>query len=75
MISVVGLDIQDDLGRHEVGFVENTDKIPLNDGAGCRFKAEFKINKVRDSSLIICQLVSTKITNDNLQEILIYNVV
>jgi hypothetical protein len=42
----VGLDIQDDLGRHEVGFVDNTEKIPLDDGAGCRFKAEFQINKV-----------------------------
>ena len=43
----VGLDIQDDLGRHEVGFVDNTDKQPVgNDGEGCRFKANFKINKV-----------------------------
>lgn len=42
----VGLDIQDDLGRHEVGFVDNTDKQPLNGGLGCRFKAHFKINKV-----------------------------
>lgn len=41
----VGLDIQDDLGRHEVGFIENTEKIPVGDG-GCRFKATFKINKV-----------------------------
>ena len=45
--SDVGLDIQDDLGRHEVGFVDDTDKQPINNGLGCRFTAGFKINKVR----------------------------
>lgn len=42
---VVGLDIQDDMGRHEVGFVENTEKMPLFDGKGCRFQGKFQINK------------------------------
>ncbi|XP_013383276.1 endoplasmic reticulum-Golgi intermediate compartment protein 1-like [Lingula anatina] len=42
----IGLDIQDDLGRHEVGFVEDTDKTPINEMRGCRFKASFNINKV-----------------------------
>ncbi|XP_006825973.1 endoplasmic reticulum-Golgi intermediate compartment protein 1-like [Saccoglossus kowalevskii] len=42
----IGLDIQDDMGRHEVGLVDNTNKIPLNNNAGCRFEAYFKINKV-----------------------------
>ena len=46
LITDVGLDIQDDLGRHEVGFVDNTEKIPLDNGLGCRFKSHFKINKV-----------------------------
>lgn len=41
----VGLDIQDDLGRHEVGFVGNVERVPIND-EGCRFKADFLINKV-----------------------------
>ena len=41
-----GLDIQDDLGRHDVGFVENTDKFPLNNNEGCRFEARFQVNKV-----------------------------
>ncbi|XP_066975721.1 endoplasmic reticulum-Golgi intermediate compartment protein 1-like [Macrobrachium rosenbergii] len=41
----IGLDIQDDLGRHEVGFVENTVKNPLGDD-GCIFEANFLINKV-----------------------------
>ena len=47
----MGLDIQDDLGRHEVGFVENVDKQPIEDGAGCRFSANFKVNKVRHHSI------------------------
>ncbi|XP_070540553.1 endoplasmic reticulum-Golgi intermediate compartment protein 1-like isoform X2 [Ptychodera flava] len=42
----VGLDIQDDMGRHEVGFVENTYKKPIHNNAGCRFEARFKVNKV-----------------------------
>jgi hypothetical protein len=42
----VGLDIQDEMGRHEVGFVENTSKDPLNGGKGCLFTSTFYINKV-----------------------------
>ncbi|KAK4311187.1 hypothetical protein Pmani_017306 [Petrolisthes manimaculis] len=41
----VGLDIQDDLGRHEVGFVENTVKNPIGE-EGCVFEANFLVNKV-----------------------------
>ncbi|XP_014671707.1 PREDICTED: endoplasmic reticulum-Golgi intermediate compartment protein 1-like [Priapulus caudatus] len=45
---VLGLDIQDDGGRHEVGFMENIFKTPLmTDGrVGCNFQAKFQINKV-----------------------------
>lgn len=46
-LSVVGLDIQDEMGRHEVGHIDNSMKIPLNQGDGCRFEGEFTINKVR----------------------------
>lgn len=42
--SVVGLDIQDDMGRHEVGFVENTQKTPVDEG--CRFEGRFFVHKV-----------------------------
>ncbi|XP_043247437.1 endoplasmic reticulum-Golgi intermediate compartment protein 1-like isoform X2 [Amphibalanus amphitrite] len=42
----VGLDIQDDQGRHEVGMVQNTEKTPIVDGKGCLFSADFHINKV-----------------------------
>jgi len=45
-LTVVGLDIQDDMGRHEVGFVENVEKYPSSEGTSCRFKAKFKVNKV-----------------------------
>lgn len=41
----VGLDIQDDMGRHEVGFVEDTKKLPIGE-EGCLFEANFLINKV-----------------------------
>ncbi|XP_019901537.1 endoplasmic reticulum-Golgi intermediate compartment protein 1 isoform X3 [Esox lucius] len=42
---LVGLDIQDEMGRHEVGHIDNSMKIPLNHGFGCRFEGEFTINK------------------------------
>lgn len=45
LITDIGLDIQDDLGRHEVGFVENTVKTPIGED-GCMFEANFLVNKV-----------------------------
>lgn len=47
--AVVGLDIQDEMGRHEVGHIDNSMKIPLNNGDGCRFEGHFSINKVSGS--------------------------
>ena len=47
--AVVGIDIQDDLGRHDVGFIENTLKTPWNDGKGCIFESRFHINRVPGS--------------------------
>ncbi|XP_054168482.1 endoplasmic reticulum-Golgi intermediate compartment protein 1-like isoform X2 [Oppia nitens] len=44
--SVIGLDIQDDNGRHEVGFIENTEKFEIESGIGCRFESRFQINRV-----------------------------
>lgn len=46
----IGLDIQDDMGRHEVGYVDSVIKDPLNDGEGCRFQAKFQVNKVSVST-------------------------
>lgn len=43
---MVGLDIQDENGRHEVGFVDNTLKTELFGGQGCLFTSRFLINKV-----------------------------
>ncbi|XP_076439528.1 endoplasmic reticulum-Golgi intermediate compartment protein 1-like [Babylonia areolata] len=40
----LGLDIQDDMGRHDIGFAENTTKTPA--GQGCHFESHFQINKV-----------------------------
>ncbi|XP_063435409.1 endoplasmic reticulum-Golgi intermediate compartment protein 1-like isoform X1 [Mytilus trossulus] len=42
----VGIDIQDDMGRHEVGFQDDTQKIEVNEGKGCRMESHFVINKV-----------------------------
>lgn len=42
----LGLDIQDDMGRHEVGFQDNTQKFEVNVGNGCRMESHFLINKV-----------------------------
>ncbi|XP_041370107.1 endoplasmic reticulum-Golgi intermediate compartment protein 1-like [Gigantopelta aegis] len=43
----IGLDIQDDMGRHEVGFRDNTQKFPLGAAKeGCRFESFFLINKI-----------------------------
>lgn len=42
----LGLDIQDEMGRHEVGFQENTHKEEINHGDGCVFYGQFNINKV-----------------------------
>ena len=45
-IADLGLDLQDSLGRHELGAVENVTRLPVNNGIGCHFKAHFKINRV-----------------------------
>lgn len=42
----LGLDIQDDMGRYEVGFQDNIQKFEVNGGSGCRMEFYFFINKV-----------------------------
>lgn len=34
------------MGRHEVGFQDNTQKFEVNGGSGCRMESHFLINKV-----------------------------
>lgn len=58
---MVGLDIQDEMGRHEVGHIENSMKVPLNDGYGCRFEGEFSINKVRNGPRAPGSIMSPKV--------------
>lgn len=41
----IGLDIQDDMGRHDVGYVENA-KVEINNGKGCLYTSSFDIKKV-----------------------------
>jgi len=42
----LGVDIQDEMGRHEVGFSKNTRKDPINGGKGCLFITNIHIAKV-----------------------------
>lgn len=42
----LGVDIQDEAGRHEVGFLKNTKREPINGGSGCLFETTFHIAKV-----------------------------
>ena len=59
----LGIDIQDDMGRHEVGFVENTVKTPLGkDSEGCLFEARFHINKVTE---LILTVLSSNLTRSH----------
>ncbi|GAB1607787.1 endoplasmic reticulum-Golgi intermediate compartment protein 1-like [Argonauta hians] len=41
-----GIDIQDEMGRRDVGIVDSSNKIEINNGVGCRYEANFRINKV-----------------------------
>ena len=45
---ILGLDLQDDLGRHEVGFSADNViiKTPIENGQGCRFEGQFTVNRV-----------------------------
>ena len=58
----LGLDIQDDMGRHEVGFKDNTVKTPVGD-EGCRFESHFLINKVSILSAVPVIFVSFDVVN------------
>lgn len=66
----VGLDIQDDLGRHEVGFHGDVNKEPINDGEGCRFKSDFLINKVHGNFHISTHSSHKKPENPNMFHII-----
>lgn len=52
----VGIDIQDDLGRHEVGFIEDTQKTEWNNGKGCIFETRFYINRVPGNNSVASTL-------------------
>ncbi|CAF4198424.1 unnamed protein product [Adineta steineri] len=66
----VGIDIQDDLGRHEVGFIDNTLKTPENNGAGCRINASFKINRVPGNFHISTHSASSQPTDGDMKHVI-----
>ncbi len=66
----VGIDIQDDLGRHEVGFIDNTFKTPENNGAGCRINASFKINRVPGNFHISTHSAANQPANGDMKHVI-----
>ncbi|CAF0952167.1 unnamed protein product [Adineta ricciae] len=66
----VGIDIQDDLGRHEVGFIDNTLKTPENNGAGCRINASFKINRVPGNFHISTHSAASQPANGDMKHVI-----
>lgn len=65
-LTVIGLDIQDDMGRHEVGHVDNTVKEPIDGGTGCRFESNFRINKARN---IVLKFQKYHLTSTSLKSV------
>lgn len=59
----LGIDIQDNQGRHEVGYMENTVRENINEKKGCSFGGQFNVNKVPGNFHISTHSVSTKPTN------------
>lgn len=66
----VGIDIQDDLGRHEVGFHDNTMKIDEKDGVGCRLNASFSINRVPGNFHISTHSASSQPLNGDMKHVI-----
>lgn len=54
---VLGLDIQDEMGRHEVGMSDATTKEPIFSHGieGCLFQSHFMINKVSRKGLPVTE--------------------
>jgi len=66
----LGIDIQDDLGRHEVGFLDNTVKMPDNNGAGCRINATFNIARVPGNFHISTHGASSQPANSDMKHVI-----
>lgn len=66
----LGIDIQDDLGRHEVGFLDNTKRIPENNGAGCRINASFTIARVPGNFHISTHSSPQQPTNGDMKHVI-----
>lgn len=66
----LGLDIQDDMGRHEVGFQDNTQKFEVNGGSGCRMESHFLINKVPGNFHVSTHSAETQPDNPDMTHII-----
>lgn len=65
----LGVDIQDENGRHEVGFIDHTNKVPIADG-GCRFESRFEINKVPGNFHLSTHSAATQPDNYDMRHII-----
>ncbi|CAK9298850.1 unnamed protein product [Gordionus sp. m RMFG-2023] len=68
----VGLDIMDNKGRHEVGYIQNTKKYPVKreNEDGCRLELTFSINKVPGNFHISTHASQAPVENVNMQHII-----
>lgn len=66
----IGVDIQDENGRHEVGFVDKTEKIALPETNGCRFESKFEINKVPGNFHLSTHSANTQPANPDMRHII-----
>ncbi|UJR33471.1 hypothetical protein I4U23_020916 [Adineta vaga] len=66
----LGIDIQDDLGRHDLAFHENTMKTPDNDGLGCRINATFSIARVPGNFHVSTHAAQSQPPNGNMKHVI-----
>lgn len=76
--AVISLDLQDDLGRHEISFNEQeVKKVPLGEKPGvegCRIEAEFYVNKVPGNFHLATHAIHEKKIIPN-QSIVMYHII
>ena len=66
----LGIDIQDDLGRHDLAFHENTVKIPENGDRGCRINATFSIARVPGNFHVSTHAAQIQPPNGNMKHVI-----
>ncbi|WAR21808.1 ERGI1-like protein [Mya arenaria] len=68
-ITLLNTKCEYDMGRHEVGFQDNTEKIPQNEDNGCRMETSFLINKVPGNFHVSTHAASQQPTHGDMRHI------